>query len=97
MVNKAWVNLCGYTLAEVKGKTCSILQGPDTDARTIAALNAKLLKGERADATVTNYKKGKHKFINNVTIIPLNSVMRTNNHRKVAPTHFIARLREFGA
>ena len=30
-------------------------------------------KGERAEATVVNYKKGNRRFLNNVTILPLQS------------------------
>jgi len=29
--NNAWSLLCGYSVPEVLGKTCKILQGPETD------------------------------------------------------------------
>ena len=76
-VNAAWVELCGYSLDEVKGQTCAILQGVDTDAEAVKLLNASIRRGEHAEATLVNYKNpAKHldsRFINNITIRPFYS------------------------
>ena len=92
--NKPWVDLCGYTCAEIEGRTCSILQGEETDQREVEALNFKTRKGERAEATVVNYKKGNRRFLNNVTILPLQS---PGSGGAPDASFFIARLKEVGA
>jgi hypothetical protein len=30
-INEPWEKLCGFTVEEVKGKTCKVLQGPESD------------------------------------------------------------------
>ena len=41
-INKAWVDMCGYTADEVGGKTCAILQGQETDMEAIAVFNQQI-------------------------------------------------------
>jgi len=92
--NKPWVDLCGYTCAEIEGQTCSILQGEETDAHAVEELNAKIRQGERAEATLVNYKKGNRRFVNNVVVLPLHSRATASGPDS---SYFIARLREVGA
>lgn len=40
--NNAWTQLCGFTVAEALGKTCKILQGPETSAESLRELHAGL-------------------------------------------------------
>lgn len=80
-VNAAWVGLCGYTAAEVEGRTCRILQGQDTDMAQIAVLNDQIRRRVRAEATIINYKKGHRRFVNNVVVLPIYSTRGTDTIR----------------
>ena len=86
-VNKPWEYLCGYTFADIKGKTCSILQGPRTEKSVIRSLSDTTRGGNAVRRTVTNYKKCGMEFANNVTILPLD--VEPVNKGKPA---FVARL-----
>jgi PAS domain S-box-containing protein len=71
-VNKAWEDLCGYAYVDAKGKTLgSLLRGPKTDTLTGNALFARLLRGEEAGATLTNYTKDNRAFRNRLRVGPL--------------------------
>ena len=65
--NKAWCDMCGYSLEEIEGATNAILQGPDTDFGLVADLMACVRRGEKAEGTLYNYKKGGERFVNQVT------------------------------
>ncbi|GGK33754.1 hypothetical protein GCM10008955_29770 [Deinococcus malanensis] len=56
-VNEAFSRVTGYTLEEVKGRTCAFLQGPGTDPVDISAMRAALDQGEPFDRVVLNYRK----------------------------------------
>ena len=57
-VNPAWELLCGYSAAEVKGKSLKILHGPLTDKASLNEMIENLAAGkERALAKVVNYNK----------------------------------------
>lgn len=71
-VNLAWEQLCGYTFLESKGKTLgSLLKGPETDQLAATSLISKLLQGEEAGATLTNYAKDGRMFRNRLRAGPL--------------------------
>jgi len=70
-VNQPWCEMCGYTLEEVEGLTNSILQGPETDREVVDALMRNVKRGEPGTATLVNYKKGGVRFVNQVSVQPL--------------------------
>ncbi len=71
-VNEAWVNLCGYTRNESQGRSVgNLLQGPDTDMKNVTSMLSKLLLGEEARATLTNYTKNGKKFKNSIRVGPI--------------------------
>ena len=70
-VNKHWVDLCGYDIRDVDGKTCSILQGPLTDNAQIVKAKLKMRAGLVAKMSVINYKKNGTTFYNDVVIVPV--------------------------
>ena len=70
-VNKAWVDMCGYDMDEVEGKTNAVLQGPETDVEAVRDLMAHVGRQESAKATLVNYKKGGERFVNRLQIEPL--------------------------
>lgn len=55
--NKAWLDLTGYRLAEVVGKTPRILQGPLTDKSELKKAKQCLLRSQRYNGSNINYKK----------------------------------------
>jgi pre-rRNA-processing protein SRD1 len=74
--------LTGYSAAEVLGRNCRFLQGPDgqvcrgarrthTDDATIFELKNRISAGEEAQTAILNYKKGGIPFVNVLTTIPI--------------------------
>ncbi|WP_019586595.1 sensor domain-containing diguanylate cyclase [Deinococcus apachensis] len=56
-VNPTFTRETGYTAQEVLGRSCTFLQGPETDAADIAAIRAALNRGEPVSRVVLNYRK----------------------------------------
>lgn len=83
--NNAWSLLCGYSVPEVLGKTCKILQGPETDSDRLRDLHAGLAANSKTTVQLVNYTKNAERFVNELTIEPL-----INQTGEV--THFIGTL-----
>jgi diguanylate cyclase (GGDEF)-like protein/PAS domain S-box-containing protein len=71
--NAAFSNLTGFTRDEIVGTSCSILQGPATDPKTILAMREALERGEGFSGEILNYKKDGETFWNELTISPIHS------------------------
>ncbi|OLV19438.1 diguanylate cyclase domain-containing protein [Deinococcus marmoris] len=56
-VNEAFSRVTGYRLEEVRGRTCALLQGAETDPADIAFMRAALDRGEPFERVVLNYRK----------------------------------------
>ncbi|MDB5276667.1 MAG: luxQ 5 [Ferruginibacter sp.] len=56
-VNKSFTKVTGYQLYEVKGKTPSMMQGPDTNTETIAYLRRQIAAGNPFNCEILNYTK----------------------------------------
>ena len=82
-VNQAFTNLTGYPPEEVIGKTPRILQGPESDPNTRAAIRAALDKQEPFRTVIVNYSKSGRRYWLDINIIPLKD-------RKGNVTHFAA-------
>ena len=82
-VNQAFTDLTGYASEEVIGKTPRILQGPDSNPETRAAIRAALIKKEPVRTAIVNYSKSGKKYWLDINIIPLK-----DSHGEV--THFAA-------
>ncbi len=78
-VNKHWVDLCGYDITEIDGKTCSILQGPLTDKTQMEDTKVKMREGVATKMSVINYKKNGTTFYNNVIIAPVRGGYNNND------------------
>ena len=86
-VNDAWVDLCGYTYLESKGKKLGdLLKGPATDTRATTAMMHQLLHGEEVGTTLVNYTKSGRSFRNRLRAGPLLEGDRV--------THFVGILQE---
>ncbi len=55
--NPAFEQLTGYAPFEVLGRNCRLLQGPDTDPATVAAIRAAVGRGQAITVEILNYRK----------------------------------------
>ena len=69
-VNPSFVKLTGYTFDEVKGKSLSFLQGPDTDPDHIAQMNKALKDQVPFSIDILNYKKSGESYWSEIYITP---------------------------
>jgi PAS domain S-box-containing protein len=69
--NPAFSKISGYSPDEVIGHNCRCLQGPDTDAQTIAQIQQAITSRQEVKATVLNYRKDGQPFWNEVKISPV--------------------------
>lgn len=70
-VNPAFERLTGYSAAEVIGRNCRLLQGPDTDRAAVATLHAAVREGRECQVVLKNYRKDGTSFWNAVTLSPV--------------------------
>ena len=71
--NEGFTRLTGYTEEEMMGRTCGILQGPQTDPRAVKAMRAAVRGGGFYDGEVLNYRKDGTTFWNGVLITPIHN------------------------
>jgi diguanylate cyclase (GGDEF)-like protein/PAS domain S-box-containing protein len=69
-VSSGFEQLTGYGAAEVLGRTCSLLQGPDTDPRSVSVLRDAVARGVEASVTLLNYRADGTPFWNEVSLAP---------------------------
>ncbi|MGA9859416.1 MAG: diguanylate cyclase [Solirubrobacteraceae bacterium] len=69
-VSPGFEQLTGYRSADVLGHSCAILQGPDTDPRTVDVMREALAAGGEAYATLLNYRADGSTFWNEVALAP---------------------------
>ncbi|MEG3899132.1 MULTISPECIES: PAS domain S-box protein [unclassified Microcoleus] len=71
-VNEGFTRISGYVLAEIQGKKPGdVLQGPQTDPRTIAQLRSALDTGEPFNQEIYNYKKNGKGYWVALSIAPI--------------------------
>jgi PAS domain S-box-containing protein len=69
--NAGFERMTGYTVAEVIGRNCRFLQGPDTDPAAMAEVRAGLTAGRECLVEVLNYRKDGTEFWNRLSITPI--------------------------
>lgn len=69
-VNDAFTKQTGYSIQDIFGKTCRILQGPLTDATMVAAIESALAANLPFFGEILNYRKDQSIFWNELTITP---------------------------
>ncbi|HEX7821359.1 MAG TPA: PAS domain-containing protein [Sphingobium sp.] len=68
---RGFTTLTGYAAAEIVGRNCRFLQGPDTDRRTVAAIREAVAARRRFDGDILNYRKDGRPFWNHLSIGPV--------------------------
>ncbi len=69
--NPAFAALTGYETADVLGRPCSFLQGPETDAQTVAVMREALGSLRPCEVTILNYRADGTPFWNELSIAPV--------------------------
>lgn len=70
--NEAFTRMCGYTLAELKGRKPGVLlQGPETDPADIAYMREAVKSRKACSRTILNHHKDGSVYRVNIQITPL--------------------------
>jgi PAS domain S-box-containing protein len=70
-VNSGFERLTGYSAAEVLGRNCRFLQGPDTDPDTAAVIRRALSERRECTVEILNYRKDGTTFWNRLSLTPV--------------------------
>jgi PAS domain S-box-containing protein len=69
--NPAWARITGYSVAELIGRNCRILQGTDRDQSGVEELRDAVRQGRSCHVVLRNFRKDGQLFWNEVTISPV--------------------------
>lgn len=69
-VSPGFEQLTGYRSGDVLGRSCALLQGPDSDPRAVDVLRRALAGGRDAYTTILNYRADGTPFWNEVALAP---------------------------
>ncbi len=70
-VNPAFTRMTGYTAEEAIGRNCRLLQGRDTDPKTVERLTRAVRARRPVTVTIRNYRKDGRTFWNELTLTPI--------------------------
>jgi PAS domain S-box-containing protein len=70
-VNQSFLAMTGYTRAEIIGRNCRFLQGPDTDVKEVARMREAIKKHKPVDVELLNYRKDGSTYWNALHISPV--------------------------
>jgi sigma-B regulation protein RsbU (phosphoserine phosphatase) len=70
-VNQGFERMTGYLVADVLGRNCRFLQGPETDAAAVAEIRAALSEHRECLVEILNYRRDGTTFWNRLSITPL--------------------------
>lgn len=83
-VNDGFTRLTGYTAAEVVGRNCNFLQGPEREQPEVAQMRQAIAAGEPLTVVIRNFRKDGTPFWNQVELSPV----REEGSGRI--THFFA-------
>ena len=69
--NESFCRLTGYPRAELIGRNCRLLQGPDTDHEAVARVRAAVKAGRPIEIDLRNHRKNGEPFWNRVLMAPV--------------------------
>lgn len=69
--NAEFTRMTGYTLEDMVGRTCAVLQGKGTDSDVVQQIRAALDRGENYRGALVNYRRDGSPFWNYLTIHPV--------------------------
>ena len=72
--NPGFLEMSGYSEAEVVGQNCRFLQGSDTEDSTVEEIKRSVKNGESCRVTLLNYRKDGSKFWNDLQITPITDI-----------------------
>ena len=70
-VNKAFLNMTGYTMEEVVGRNCRFMQGEDRDQEARYKMKEAIKNNQPIEITFKNYRKNGELFFNHLEMSPL--------------------------
>ena len=79
-VNEAFLQMTGYAEAEVIGRNCRFLQGPDTDSDTARTLRDAIKSASPCQVAILNHRKNGTPFWNELTVSPVRDAAGTLTH-----------------
>ena len=69
--NEGFERMTGYAAADVMGRNCRFLQGPDTDKAAMAEIRSALAENRECVVEILNYRKDGTTFWNRLSITPV--------------------------
>lgn len=69
--NRAFLEMTGYDGADVLGRNCRFLQGPDTDRATVDEIRAAIVAEQELSTELLNYRKDGSSFWNALFLTPV--------------------------
>jgi PAS domain S-box-containing protein len=69
--NDGFERLTGYPVAEVLGRNCRFLQGPDSDPTAVAEIRAAIAEQRECVVEILNYRRDGSSFWNRLSITPV--------------------------
>ena len=69
--NEGFERMTGYPVAEVMGRNCRFLQGPETDPSAMAEIRAALAESRECVVEILNYRRDGSTFWNRLSITPV--------------------------
>ena len=79
-VNEGFERMTGYAAADVMGRNCRFLQGPDTDDADVAEIRSALEEHRECVVEILNYRKDGTTFWNRLSITPVRNVLGEVTH-----------------